>query len=78
MADTFLCQRCQTPSVVDQVWTSKEPYTEVRVGDSFQRSIASDVPQWAREYAIQGLGEVCVYVCPNCGHTVAIAATDLD
>ncbi|MFH1811874.1 MAG: hypothetical protein ABIJ09_24260 [Pseudomonadota bacterium] len=77
MPSTFLCQRCQTPSVVDQVWTSKEPYTELREGSYLQRHVAPDVPQWAREYAIQGLGEVCAYVCPNCGHTVAIAATDL-
>ena len=40
--DTFLCQLCQTPSVVDQIWTSVgPPYIEQRIGNAFHRYVAN-------------------------------------
>jgi len=56
MTAAFRCRACDQPPVLSERWTSPgAPYVETPIGDAAVLYVRSDVPDWAREHAVQGL-----------------------
>lgn len=70
-----ICRKCGG-TVEAASWRPEPGQLRASARDGAALRLATQVPRWAVEYALQGFNRVTKYACGECGETAAVLAAD--